>query len=149
MVQLIAMTLKQQLTEDMKQAMRDHASLKLNTIRLVLSDIKNYEIDHGEQDEAGVQSLVAKQVKMMKDAVTDFTKGGRQDIVEEELKKIAVLESYLPAQMDEAALTAIVEEVVASMPGAQMGQVIGAVMGRVKGQADGGRVSAVVKAALR
>lgn len=142
------MSLKTQLTDDMKQAMRDRNSLKLNTIRFLLSELKNVEIDNGEQDDAGVQKVIARVVKQMRDAVGDFARGGRQDIVDEENKKIAILETYLPKQLGDEELQALVREVVAKMPGAQMGQVIGVVMGQVKGQADGGRVSAAVKQAL-
>ncbi len=146
MVQSIAMTLKQQLTEDMKQALRNHDSLRLNTIRLAVADVKNYEIDHGEQNDESVQSLIAKQVKMMKDALEDFARGGRQDLVEEETKKVAVLEAYLPSPLTDDELRTIIAEVKSKMAGAALGQVIGAVMGRVRGRADGGRVAAAVKA---
>ncbi|MDQ3008419.1 MAG: GatB/YqeY domain-containing protein [bacterium] len=143
------MTLKQQLTEDMKQAMRAREMLKLNTIRFLISDIRNFEIDNGEQDDAGVLKIVARQVKQMKDAVSEFAKGDRTDLIEEEKQKIAVLEAYLPQQMSDEALSAIVTKVVSAQPGMNMGQAMSEVMKQVQGQADGGRVSALVKKALQ
>lgn len=142
------MTLKQQLLEDMKTAMRAHDSMKLNTIRFLQADIKNVEIDNGEQDDAGVQKIIAKQIKQMKDAISDYQKGGRQDLVDEETQKVAILETYLPQQMSDDALTAIIDQVIADMGSDNMGQLIGAVMKKVAGQADGGRVSALIKAKL-
>jgi uncharacterized protein len=140
--------LKTQLTEDMKQAMRDRASMKLNTIRFLLAALKNWEIDNGEQDDAGVQKIIAREVKKMKDAIEDFKKGGRQDLVDEELQKIEIMEAYLPKQMGEAELQQIVSEVVSSSEQKDFGSVMKAVMAKVQGQADGGRVSALVKSAL-
>lgn len=142
------MTLKQQLTEDMKQAMRDRDSMKLNTVRFLLSEIKNFEIDNGEQDDAGVLKLVQKQVKQMKDAIAEFDKAGRSDLVEEENKKVAILETYLPQQMSDDQLAIIVDEVLAATDNKQMGPVMAEVMKRVAGQADGGRVSAMVRSKL-
>jgi uncharacterized protein len=142
------MSLKTQLTEDMKTAMRAKDAFKLGVIRFLISDIRNFEIDNGEQDDAGVQKLVAKQVKQMKDAIAEFEKGERADLVTEEKQKIAILENYLPQQMSDEELAAIVDKVVSQAGTTNMGQVIGLVMKEVAGQADGGRVSALVKKAL-
>ncbi len=142
------MSLKTQLTEDMKQAMRDRNSAKLNTIRYMMSEIKNWEIDNGEQDDAGVQQLIAKQIKQMKDAISEFEKGGRQDLVDEESGKVKFLEVYLPAQLSDDELKAIVTEVIAVTEPKSMGPVMQAVRAKVGDRADGGRVSACVKAAL-
>lgn len=142
------MTLKAQLTEDMKNAMRAKDTVKLGVIRFLLAEIRNFEIDNGEQDDAGVQKLIAKQVKQMRDAITEFDKGGRTDLVNEEQAKIAILETYLPQQLSDEELQAIVDRVVGQAQGANMGQVIGMVMKEVAGRADGGRVSALVKQAL-
>ena len=142
------MALKQQLTEDMKQAMRDRDSLKLNTIRFVLSEVKNKEIDDGELDDNGVQTVIAKLVKQMKDAILDFSSGNRADLVEEEEKKVVVLQAYLPEQLDDDALRVLITEVKQEMPDAQMGHIIGAVLKKANGKADGGRVSVLVKEVL-
>ncbi len=143
------MSLKSQLTEDMKTAMKAHDSVRLNTIRFMISEIRNFEIDNGEQDDASVQKLMAKQVKQMKDAMTEFAQGGRQDLVDEEMVKVKILEAYLPQQMSDEDLQAIVDRVVSSATDKNMGMLMGQVMKEVAGQADGGRVSAMVKKALQ
>ncbi len=137
--------LKNQLTEDMKNAMRARDSLRLNTIRFLLSIIKNWEIDNGEQDDAGVLKLIASEVKKMKDALIDFEKAGRQDLVSEETSKVAILEAYLPQQLSEEELMKLVVEAKRGTEGANFGEVMRAVMAKVAGRADGGRVSAAVK----
>lgn len=143
------MPLKAQLTEDMKNAMRAKDAYKLGVIRFMISDIRNFEIDNGEQDDAGVEKLIAKQVKQMKDAITEFEKGGRNDLVEEEQGKVAILEAYLPKQLSDDELKTIVDGVVSQQAGnTNMGQIMGLVMKEVAGRADGGRVSAMVKQAL-
>ncbi len=139
------MTLQQQLMEDMKNAMKAKDMVKLNVIRFLRAEIKNYEIDHGEQDDQGVQKIIATQVKQAKDAQAEFAKGGRQDLVDEEAAKIQVLESYLPAQLSDDELDAIVTQVVSESEEQNMGKLISAVMAKVQGQADGARVAAMVK----
>lgn len=142
------MPLKQTLMEDMKQAMRAHDTLKLGTVRLVISELKNFEIDNGEQDDAGVQKVIGRLMKQWQDALNDFKTAGREDLITETQDKLKVLEAYMPQQMSDEALKAIVDEVVAASPVKTMGPIIGQVMKKVAGQADGGRVSAAVKAAL-
>lgn len=142
------MSLKTQLTDDMKQAMRDRAALKLNTIRYMMSEIKNYEIDHGEQDDAGIQTLIAKQIKQLKDAITEFAQGGREDLVTEENQKVAVLQAYLPEQLSEAELKTIIAQVVATTEPKSMGPVMQAVRAQVGSRADGGMIAQLVKAEL-
>src|SRR5258708_1207964 len=139
--------LKTQLTEDMKNAMRAHESAKLGVIRFLLSELKNFEIDNGEQDDAGVLKVIARELKKIKDALGDFEKAGRQDLVDEEKVKIAVMESYLPKQISDEDLMAVVKEVLASTDDKNFGNLMKAVMAKVQGQADGGRVSAMVKQA--
>lgn len=142
------MSLKQQLTEEMKQAMRDRNSLKLNTIRFLLSEIKNVEIDDGEQDDAGVIKIVARQIKAIKDAVEDFKKADRTDIVDEEMQKVAVLETFLPKQLSDDELLTIARQVKDETGMTVMGPLIGAVKAKVGDQADGQRVAAAVKQVL-
>ena len=142
------MTVKDQLIEDMKAAMRAHESVKLDAIRFLRSEIKNVEIDNGELDDAGVMKVIARQIKQMKDAIADYAKGDRQDLVEAEEAKVAVLEAYLPKQLSDEALSQIVDDVLGANAGANFGAVMGQVMKRVEGQADGGRVSAIIKAKL-
>ncbi len=144
----MASALKNQLVEDMKTAMRARDSVKLGVVRYLLSEIKNWEIDNGEQEDEGVQKVIAREVKKMKDALEDFRKGGREDLVEEETVKIAIMESYLPQQMNDADLEAIVKKVVDAATDKNFGTLMKSVMSEVKGQADGSRVSAMVKKVL-
>ncbi len=144
----IHMSLQQQLLDDMKTAMKAKDTVKLGVVRFLRSEIKNYEIDHGEQDDAGVQQIIAREVKKMKDAMADFAKAGREDLVEEEEQKVVVMESYLPAQMSDEELEKIVKEVIDSAEDKNMGKMIGAVKAKVEGQADGGRIAGMVKKLL-
>jgi len=143
------MSLKLQITEDMKQAMRDRDSQKLGAIRFLLSEIKNFEIDNGEQDDAGIQNLISKQIKQMKDAISDFQKGDRADLVEAEEQKIVVIAKYLPKQLSDEEIQLIITKVVQDMgENANMGQVIGAVKSQVGNSADGGKIASLVKQVL-
>ncbi|MDM0113314.1 GatB/YqeY domain-containing protein [Variovorax sp. J22R133] len=146
------MSLKDQITEDMKTAMRAKDSERLGTIRLLLAALKQKEVDERvELDDAMVVAIVDKLVKQRKDSVAAFTQGGRIDLADKEAAEIKVLEVYLPQRMgaDEIAaeVKAIVAELGASGPG-DMGKVMGAVKTRLAGKADMGAVSAAVKAAL-
>ncbi len=143
------MDIKSQLTEDMKQAMRDKDTDKLGTIRFLLSEIKNVEIDEGVQDDAGVQKIISRQIKQIRDARSDFERAGRTDLVEQEDAKLAVLEAYLPAQLSDNELEALVDEAIAESADKNMGKIIGAVMQKAAGQADGGRVAAAVRNKLQ
>ena len=140
--------LKLQLTEDMKNAMRAKDSLKLNAIRFLMSEIKNWEIDHGEQDDAGVQQVIAREVKKMKEAMAEFAQAGRTDLVDEEKLKLAVMEAYLPQQLSDDELQKIVSDVAAKTEPKVFGTVMKAVLAEVQGRADGGRVAALVKTAM-
>jgi uncharacterized protein YqeY len=146
------MSLKEQITEDMKTAMRAKDSERLGTIRLLLAALKQKEVDERvELDDAMVVAIVDKLVKQRKDSVTAFTQGGRTDLADKEAAEIKVLEVYLPQRLgaDEIAaeVKAIVAELGAAGPG-DMGKVMGAVKARLAGKADMGLVSAAVKAAL-
>lgn len=146
------MSLKNQITEDMKTAMRAKDSERLGTIRLLLAAMKQKEVDERvELDDAMVVAIVDKLVKQRKDSVAAFTQGGRTDLADKEAAEIKVLEVYLPQRMgaDEIAaeVRAIVAEVGAKGPG-DMGKVMGAVKSRLAGKADMGLVSAAVKKAL-
>lgn len=146
------MTLKEQITEDMKTAMRAKDSERLATIRLLLAALKQKEVDERvELDDAMVVAIVDKMVKQRKDSIAAFTTGGRPDLADKEAAEIKVIEGYLPQRMSAeettAAVKAIVAELGASGPG-DMGKVMGVVKTRLAGKADMGQVSAAVKAAL-
>ena len=146
------MSLKDQITEDMKSAMRAKDSERLGTIRLLLSACKQKEVDERiTLDDVAVVAIVDKLIKQRKDSIAAFTQAGRQDLSDKEGAELTVLQAYLPARLsaDEVAaeVRAIVAELGASGPG-DMGKVMGAVKTRLAGKADMGQVSAAVKAAL-
>ncbi|HRL30902.1 MAG: GatB/YqeY domain-containing protein [Ottowia sp.] len=146
------MSLKDQITEDMKTAMRAKDSGRLGTIRLLQAAMKQKEVDERVTlDDAMVIAIVDKLIKQRKDSIDAFTKADRQDLVDIEEAEMKVLQVYLPARLsaDEVAaeVKAIVAELGASGPG-DMGKVMGAVKQRLAGKADMGAVSAAVKAAL-
>jgi uncharacterized protein YqeY len=146
------MSLKDQITEDMKVAMRAKDAPRLLTIRGLLAACKQREVDERiVLDDAAVIAIVDKLVKQRKDSITQFTAGNRPDLVEKEAAELAVLEGYLPQRLgaDEIAaqVAAIVGELGATGPG-DMGKVMGAVKAQLAGKADMGLVSAAVKKAL-
>jgi hypothetical protein len=146
------MSLKDQITEDMKTAMRAKDSERLGTIRLLLAACKQREVDERiVLDDAAVVALVDKLIKQRKDSVAAFEGAGRQDLADKESAEIKVLQVYLPQRMsaDEVLVEvkAIVAELGASGPG-DMGKVMGAVKTRLAGKAEMAVVSAAVKAAL-
>jgi len=146
------MSLKEQIIEDMKAAMRAKDSERLGTIRLLTAAMKQKEVDERvELDDPMVIAIVDKLVKQRKDSIEAFAKADRQDLVDKETAEMAVLQAYLPARLsaDEVAaeVKAIVGELGAKGPG-DMGKVMGAVKARLAGKADMGLVSAAVKAAL-
>ena len=146
------MSFMDRLSKDMKDAMRAKASDRLSAIRMVISAIKNKQIDEKrELSDEEMLAIVASDVKKRKDAASQFADGGRQDLVEEEEKGIAILTEYLPKQMGEDDVKAIVKEAVTKTGASSMkdmGAVMKAVMPEVKGKADGGLVNRLVKEAL-
>ena len=146
------MTLKEQITEDMKTAMRAKDSERLGTIRLLLSACKQKEVDERVVlDDAAVVAIIDKLIKQRKDSVAAFVQAARQDLADKESAEIKVLEAYLPQRLsaDEvlAEVKLIVAELGAKGPG-DMGKVMGVVKTRLAGKAEMGQVSAAVKAAL-
>ena len=144
--------LKDQITEDMKTAMRAKDSERLGTIRLLLAALKQKEVDERVVlDDAAVVAIVDKLIKQRKDSLEAFIKAERKDLADKEAAELVVLQAYLPARLsaDEvaAAVKAIVAELGATGPG-DMGKVMGAVKAKLAGKADMGQVSAAVKAAL-
>jgi len=146
------MSLKEQITEDMKAAMRAHEAERLGTIRLLLAAMKQKEVDERVVlDDAAVVAIIDKLIKQRKDSIAAYEGAGRQDLADKEKAEMAVLQAYLPARMSEAevldAVKALVAQVGASSP-ADMGKVMGAAKKELAGKADMGQVSAAVKAAL-
>jgi hypothetical protein len=146
------MSLKAQITEDMKTAMRAKDSVRLGTIRLLQAAMKQKEVDERvELDDAAVIAIVDKLIKQRKDSIAAFEGANRQDLADVEKAEVDVLKIYLPERMSEAEVTASVQAIVAEVgatgPG-DMGKVMGAVKSKLAGKADMGLVSAAVKAAL-
>lgn len=148
------MTLRDRLTEDMKQAMKDKEAgkLRLSVIRMVRSAARYIEIDRKKElDEAELVEVVAKEVKMRRDSLDEFRKADRPDALATLEQEIAILMGYLPEQMSEAELRDLVrqavEEAKASSP-KEMGKVMAILMPKVKGKADGKLVNSLVKEML-
>ena len=146
------MALKDQITEDMKAAMRAKDSERLGTIRLLLAALKQKEVDERVTlDDAGVVAIVDKLIKQRKDSIAAFQQAGRADLADKEAAETRVLETYLPQRLSAeevaAEVRAIVAELGAKGPG-DMGKVMGVVKTRLAGKAEMGQVSAAVKQAL-
>ncbi|KWH43128.1 GatB/YqeY domain-containing protein [Burkholderia stagnalis] len=146
------MSLKEQISEDMKAAMRAKEAERLATIRLLLAAIKQREVD--EQitlDDAAVTAVIDKMIKQRKDSISQFQAAGRDDLVAKEQVELTVLSGYMPAQLSEAEVAAEVQAAVAQVGAAgpqDMGKVMGVLKGKLAGRADMTAVSALVKAAL-
>jgi uncharacterized protein YqeY len=141
------MSLRAQLPTMMKDAMKARDQVRLDTIRFILSQAKNAEIDlkHEMNDEEFL-TLLKKEVKNRTEAIEQFKAGGREDIVVEEEAKLKIIREFLPAEMSDADLDIIVKKVLDATPDkSNFGLVMKAVMAEVKGQADGKRVSEAVK----
>jgi len=146
------MALKERITEDMKTAMRSGEKDRLAVIRLLQAAIKQREVDERiTLDDAQVTSVLEKMIKQRKESVVAFEKGGRADLVSKENAEIAVLQPYLPAQLSDAELDALIAEAIASTGAASikdMGKVMGVVKAKAAGKADMGAVGARIKAKL-
>ena len=146
------MGLKERLKADMKEAMKAKDKIKLSTIRMINSLIKNAEIEkRGELTDEEIIQLLMKYAKQRKESIEMYEKGGRQDLVEKEKAELAVVESYLPKQMSEEEIREIVKETIEEVGASSikdMGKVMKAVMPKVKGRADGSVVNRIVKELL-
>ena len=145
-------SLKNQVTEDMKSAMKAGEKDRLKVVRLILAAIKQVEIDKRiELDDAAVLAVLDKMVKQRRDSVEQFEKGNREDLAAIERAEIEVLDTYLPEQLSADELAAMVDEVIAAT-GAEsmrdMGKVMGQIKARAAGRADMGAVSTAVKERL-
>ncbi len=146
------MTLKERINEDMKTAMRSGEKDRLAVIRLLQAAIKQREVDERiALDDAQVMAVLEKMIKQRKESIVAFDKGGRADLVAKETNEIAVLQPYLPAQLSDAELDALVAEAIAATGAASikdMGKVMGVVKSKAAGKADMGAVGARIKAKL-
>ncbi len=149
------MSLKDKLTDDMKQAMKDKEAgkLRLSVIRMVRANIKYVEIDKKKElSEEEVLDVLAKEVKMRRDSMEEFKKGNRPDLVENLEQEVAILMQYLPQQLSEQEVRAFVAEAVKESQAASakdMGKVMAVLMPKVKGRADGKLVNTIVREFLK
>ena len=146
------MSLKTQLTDDMKAAMKGGDKPRLAVIRLINAAIKQKEVDERvELDDAAVLAVLDKMVKQRKDSVTQYEAAAREDLAAIERAEIVVIERYLPAKLDEAAILAAIDAAIAqtgASGAADMGKLMGVLKPKLAGQADMGQVSALVKRRL-
>lgn len=146
------MGLKDRISEDVKNAMRAKDKARVEAIRMLQAAIQRREVDERiTLDDAQTLSVVEKLVKQSRDAVEQFNKGGRQDLVDKESAQIAIWESYLPEPLSEAELAEMIKAAIAETGASEMkdmGKVIGVLKPRVAGRADMGKLSGQVKAAL-
>jgi hypothetical protein len=145
-------TLKERITEDMKTAMRAAEKERLGTIRMLQAAIKQREVDERiTLDDAQVLAVIEKMIKQRKESIVQFEQGGRADLAAKEKAEIELLVAYLPAQLSDTEVDALIREAIASTGAASikdMGKVMGVVKARAAGRADMGAVSARIKAAL-
>lgn len=146
------MSLKEQLLNDMKEAMKEKDVLRKNTVQSVRGAILQLEKDTMKDvDEEQILDIIMSEIKKCKDALADFEKGHRQDLVDAANDEIAILQAYLPAQLSEEELVALVRETIAEVSAVSMkdmGKVMGAITPKVKGKADNSKVSSIVKQCL-
>jgi uncharacterized protein YqeY len=148
----LSVPLKQQITEDMKTAMRAKDGARLSTVRLLLAAMKQKEVDERvELSDADVLAILEKMIKQRRESIAQFEKASRQDLADKEKAEIQVLSGYLPQQLSDAEIqkeiNSIISQTGASGP-KDMGKVMAALKGRLAGRADMGKVSGLVKAQL-
>lgn len=141
------MSLRQTLQDAQKIAMKEGAKEDLSTLRMLWSALRNAEIDKGsELSDEEVEQLITRQVKQLKDALTDFEKASRSDLIEQTQREISFLSKYLPEQISDDELMSVVQKTIATFNGEKnTGILMGAVMKEVKGKADGKRVRECVE----
>ena len=146
------MSLKEQITEDMKNAMRAKETARLGTIRLLLAAMKQREVDERiELTDADVIGVIEKMLKQRRDSIAAYESANRTDLADVEKAEVAVLQTYLPQQLSEAEIKAILDKVVADTGAAgmqDMGKVMAAIKPLVAGKADMGKISGLIKAKL-
>jgi hypothetical protein len=145
--------LREQLDAELKTALRQHDTLRVSIIRQVKASVQVQET-RGRRttlDDADILAVIAKELKEREEVIPDFERGGRADLVDKARAEMAILEEYLPPQLSDAELLALVEETVAALDAAgprDMGRVMGALTPKTRGRADGRRVSEMVRARL-
>jgi len=147
------MSLKNKITEDMKTAMRAKETARLGTVRLLLSAMKQKEVDERvELSDADVLSIIEKMLKQRRESIVQYEKAARADLADVEKAEIAVLSAYLPAQLSEAEVVKEIEAAIAQSGASgpkDMGKVMGLLKSRLAGRTDMGKLSGLVKAKLQ
>lgn len=146
------MALKEKLMDDLKEAMKNKEQVKKSVVTLIRSAIKQKEVDERiELSDDDILTVISKQVKQRKDALEDFKKGGREDLIAQTQEEIAILSSYLPPQLSDEELESIIKEVIEKVGASSMkdmGKIMGMANPIVKGRADGKRMNEIVKRIL-
>jgi uncharacterized protein YqeY len=146
------MSLKQQITEDMKAAMRAKETARLGAIRLLLAAMKQREVDERiELTDADIVAIIEKMLKQRRDSISQYKAAKRQDLVDVEEFEVTVLQGYMPQQLSEAEIASAIAEAIAATGAAgpqDMGKVMGVVKSKLAGRADMGKVSGLIKAQL-
>ena len=146
------MSLKAQITEDMKNAMRAKETARLGAIRLLLAAMKQREVDERiELADADVVSIIEKMLKQRRDSISQYKAANRQDLVDVEEFEVNILQTYMPQQLGEAEIVSAIAEAIAATGAAgpqDMGKVMGVVKAKLAGRADMGKVSGLIKAQL-
>jgi uncharacterized protein YqeY len=146
------MTTRERIESDYIKEFKAKNGPAIEALRMLRSAIKQVEVDtRKELDEAGIVDVVGKEMKKLKDALDQFTAGGREDLIEKTTMEMSMLSAYLPQQLSDDELRAVIARVVAGIPGAtakDFGKVMGAVSAETKGRADGAKVSQMVKEVL-
>ncbi|MFA7400249.1 MAG: GatB/YqeY domain-containing protein [Sideroxydans sp.] len=146
------MSLKTQVTEDMKTAMRAKETARLGAIRLLLAAMKQREVDERiELTDADVVSIIEKMLKQRRDSISQYKAANRQDLVDVEEFEVSILQTYMPQQLGEAEIVSAIAEAIAATGAAgpqDMGKVMGVVKAKLAGRADMGKVSGLIKAQL-
>jgi uncharacterized protein YqeY len=146
------MSLKARITEDMKAAMKAREAERLSAIRLLLSAVKQREVDERKDlDDSDVLAVIEKMLKQRRDSIAQYESAGRQDLADKEKFEVGVLSGYMPQQLSDAEIAGEVDAAIAqagAKGAADMGKVMGALKGKLAGRADMGKVSAMVKAKL-
>ncbi len=146
------MSLKNQITDDMKAAMRAKDTARLGAIRLLLAAMKQREVDERiELSDADVVAIIEKMLKQRRDSISQYEAAGRQELAEAEKFEMSVLQTYMPQQLSEAEISAAVAEAIAVTGAASpqdMGKVMGVLKPKLAGRADMGKVSGLIKAQL-
>ena len=144
--------LRDRISDEMRAAMKAREQTRVSTLRMLMASMKNTQVEKGhELSDDEVLEVVAREAKRRRESMEAFEKGGRSELVEKEGAELAVLEAYLPEQLGEDELGALVDEAIAETGASspkEMGAVMKVVMGKVKGRADGAAVSAMVRARL-